>query len=132
MALRAKTRGENVRILSLTRFVKWEMRIQQWAKMFKRKPFTGVVLCAVVFLAFVTVLRLRQESRETKHVEHVDNPTRTFSPVELSWPLPLSSKKTSEKSTVTSTKLKRKPVNEEQLKRIRKIHPLYASITKFL
>lgn len=98
------------------------MRIQVWAKMFKRKPSTGVLLCVVLVLAVITVIRLRQESPEGKH-ENLR--TRTFSPVELSWPLPFSNKETSDRPTVDTHKPKRVAVNEEQLKRLKKVHPLY-------
>ena len=97
-----------------------KMRVQSWSKVLKRKPLAGIVLACVLVSAVVTVFRLASVSKdEIKYRSSAH--TRSTSPVELSWPLPLSQSK---EAIAISTSLKRAPVNEEQIKKLKMIYPM--------
>ncbi len=98
-----------------------KMRIQSWSKLLKRKPLAGIVLVFVIISAIVTVFRLSSTTRENDIIDSSSSQIRSTSPVELSWPLPISQSK---ESIAIANSIKRAPVGEEQIKKLRMIYPL--------
>ncbi|XP_046458033.1 45 kDa calcium-binding protein-like [Daphnia pulex] len=96
------------------------MRIQSWSKLLKRKPLAGIVVVFVIISAIVTVFRLSSRTRD-EIIYSSSSQMRSTSPVELSWPLPLSQSK---ESIAIDTSFKRAPVGEEQIKKLKMIYPL--------
>lgn len=96
------------------------MRIQLWTKLLKRKPIAGVLLAFVFVSAVLTVFRLTSVSHE-EIGSRSSSKERSTSPVELSWPLPLSYK--GESAAITNA-LKKSPVNDEQIKKLKIIYPM--------
>lgn len=98
------------------------MRFHPLSKVFKRKPVAGVVLVLVLISAVITLFRLTYISKEDN--EYISSSqTRSTSPVELRWPLPLSQSQNQDSKASTPV-LKRSAVNAEQIKKLRMIYPL--------
>ncbi|KAK4011966.1 45 kDa calcium-binding protein [Daphnia magna] len=97
------------------------MRSHSWTRLLKRKPLVGIVLAFVIFSAVVTVFRLSSSPRIEVAKYLSSSQTRSTSAVELSWPVPLSQSK---ESSAVSAPLKRAPVDDEQIKKLRMIYPL--------
>lgn len=99
-----------------------KMRFHPLSKVFKRKPVAGVFLVLVLISAVVTLFRLTYISKEDN--EYISSSqTRSTSPVELRWPLPLSQSQNQDSKASTPV-LKRSAVNAEQIKKLRMIYPL--------
>lgn len=98
-----------------------KMRSHSWTRLLKRKPLVGIVLAFVIFSAVVTVFRLSSSPRIEVAKYLSSSQTRSTSAVELSWPVPLSQSK---ESSAVSAPLKRAPVDDEQIKKLRMIYPL--------
>lgn len=96
------------------------MWVQLWRKLFRRKPIAAVILGLVLFSAILTVFRLTNSSRDEDNVSSRSSSGRSTSPVELSWPLPL----TSERLRRADIKSKKIFVDVDQVKKLKKIYPL--------
>jgi hypothetical protein len=96
------------------------MWVQLWRKLFRRKPIAAVILGLVLFSAILTVFRLTNSSRDDHNVSSRSSSGRSTSPVELSWPLPL----TSERLRRADIKSKKIFVDVDQVKKLKKIYPL--------
>jgi len=98
------------------------MWLQLWKKLFKRKPIAAVILGIVLFSAIITIFRLSNSSpsRDDHYVSSRSSSGRSTSPVELSWPLPL----TSERLKRADMKSKKIFVDVEQMIKLKKIYPL--------
>lgn len=97
------------------------MLVQLWKKLFKRKPIAAVILGLVLFSAIITIFRLSNSSSSREdNLSPRSSPGRSTSPVELSWPLPL----TSERLKRTDIKSKKIFVDVDQIKKLKKIYPL--------
>ena len=95
------------------------MRLQLWSKLFKRKPIAAVILGLVFFSAVFTVFRLSSASSKDEYASKSSS-GRSTSPVELSWPLPL----TSERLKRADASTKKIVVDADQKKKLQKIYPL--------
>ena len=100
----------------------FKMWLQLWKKLFKRKPIAAVILGIVLFSAIITIFRLSNSSpsRDDHYVSSRSSSGRSTSPVELSWPLPL----TSERLKRADMKSKKIFVDVEQMIKLKKIYPL--------
>lgn len=111
------------------------MRIQLWSKLLKKKPITGVILGLVLVSAMVTVYRLASNSssqltsgpRSEHGTGSFSNTGRSTSPVELSWPLPFSHEEESSGKPLVTNRRK-VHVDEDQLKKLKKIYPMCVCI----
>lgn len=118
-------------------FLSFAMRIQLWSKLFKRKPITAVILGLVLISALLTVYRLASSTSSSSSRDPHDDAQnsasysktgRSTSPVDLSWPLPFPQEKESSKKHSISTTTRRKiTVDDNQLKKLKKIYPMYVS-----
>ena len=98
------------------------MWLQLWKKLLKRKPIAAVILGLVLFSAIITIFRLSNSSpsRDDHYVSSRSFSGRSTSPVELSWPLPL----TSERLKRADMKSKKIFVDLDQMIKLKKIYPL--------
>ena len=97
--------------------------MQSWIKILKKKPVSFLILGFVLLSAIVTIFRLT--SVPPTHNETQDSSPivgRSTSPIELSWPLSFSQSKQPKSASAV---LKQAHVNDEQIKKLKTIYPLY-------
>ena len=100
---------------------KLKMRVQLWSKLFKRKPIAAVILGLVFLSAVFTVFRLSTaSSSRDAYIPSKARSGRSTSPIELSWPLPLTSERL-KRADMSSKKI---VVDADQKKKLQKIYPL--------
>jgi len=99
------------------------MQLKIWRKAVRRKPLALLVLFIIFVLAFITVVRLAGTSNSNYDTRPSSIVERSTSPVELSWPLPLTGKETSPKVPFGPLKKKLGPVSAEELKKLHDVFP---------
>ena len=100
-----------------------KMQLKIWRKAVRRKPLALLVLFIIFVLAFITVVRLAGTSNSNYETRPSSRVERSTSPVELSWPLPLTGEETSPKVPFGPLKKKLGPVSAEELKKLHDVFP---------